>query len=517
MRRALVVLLAATVAWPFGPVPAQTQETALFSSIEIVPLDGTTLTWRDRQYAGGLIIEAFSDGLAVTEKVAPEEYLLGIQEVPFSWHIESLRAQAVAARTYLAWTLRRGRAGAGATYGFDICASDQCQVYGGLNQVEGPGGDRWLEAVSSTVGEMLLANGVPAQALYSSTSGGRTRAVEDVFGGSPISYLQAVSSPNEESPFADWEVRFDVFQLREILAQAGVLQGSFRDIGVVQTPDGEGPWVVKIEGRVGEQLDTWEFRSLMNRWAPRVYPDDFPGPRPDGGTYPQTILSPTYTIDYEIVFPNGEPDAEWLGFEWVVTGNGWGHLVGMSQYGAKAMADAGASYDEILSHFYSGLRPEQVDLLPDEIEVGLGWGLEDVVIGADGPYTVEADGRVLVAEGLGSWSFTRSSGLVAAVPPIGIGLPPILIISGPAVADSGRAVAFTGRVSAPAEVRAVIFRGAEVVGSTDWRVREAGELVDIWDASMRGEEAPPGRYRVMFQARSAAGTDHEFATLELIP
>ncbi len=60
----------------------------------------------------------------VVERVQPEDYLLGIQEVPFSWHEEALKTQVVAARTYLAWTLARGRAGSGATYGFDICATD---------------------------------------------------------------------------------------------------------------------------------------------------------------------------------------------------------------------------------------------------------------------------------------------------------------------------------------------------------------------------------------------------------
>ncbi len=510
---ALVLLLLL----PAVPAASMQDPAAIYESVEIIPADGTTLMWRDRRYAGELRVGSASDGLVLTEIVEPESYLLGLQEVPFSWPIESLRAQAVAARTYLAWTLRRGRAGAGATYGFDICASDQCQVYGGLDQVEGPGGDDWAEAVTSTSGEVLLADGVPAQALYSSTTGGRTRSVQDVFGGTAYSYLQAVPSPDEESPFVDWEVRFDVFQLREILKAAGVLNGSFRDIEVIQTPDGTGPWRVDVLGRTNEQLTTWQFRSALNRWAPRLYPDEFPGPRPDGRSYPQTILSPTFTIDYEIVYPSAEPDAFWLGFEWVVHGNGWGHLVGMSQYGAKAMADAGSSYDEILSHFYTGLEPTVADVLPAEIEVGLGWTIDEIAVSADGPFTVIADGEVVASDSLGSWVFADDSGRIAALPPEGIGLPPTVVLDAPEVGQSGLAVALAGRLSSPAEVRVVVFRGAEVVGQTEWRVRDAGDLVAVWDGLLRDRVAPAGTYRVMIQARSAEGMDKAFATLIMIP
>ena len=517
VRELVAIALTIVLAMPAIPAAAQEVLPAVYDSIEIVPAEGTTLEWRGRRYAGTLSISGASDGLVLTEVVAPEDYLLGIQEVPFSWPVESLRAQAVAARTYLAWTLRRGRAGAGSTYGFDICATDQCQVYGGLDQVEGPGGDQWAEAVTSTAGELLLVEGVPAQALYSSTSGGRTRSVQDVFGGTAHPYLQAVASPNEDSPFVDWEVRFDVFQLREILKAAEVLNGGFRNISVVETEDGTGPWVVEVTGRTTTRFNTWEFRSIMNRWAPRLYPEEFPGPRPDGRAYPQTVLSPTFDIEYDIVYPSEEPDALWIGFEWVIRGHGWGHLVGMSQYGAKAMADAGATYDEILSHYYSGLRPERSSLLPEEIEVGLVWGATDLIVSADGPTTVLADGQPVAEDSLGTWAFSSSNGRVAASPPEGIGLPPTLTMLQPATAASGRAVTFTATLSAPAEVRVIVFRGAEVVGATGWRVRDAGEVVAVWDGTLRDRIAPPGSYRVMMEARSAEGIDRVFATLRLIP
>ena len=87
----------------------------------------------------------------------------------------------------------------------------------------------------------------------------------------------------------------------------------------------------------------------------------------------------------------------------------------------------------------------------------------------------------------------------------------------PATASSGRAVTFTATLSAPAEVRVIVFRGAEVVGATGWRVRDAGEVVAVWDGTLRDRIAPPGSYRVMMEARSVEGIDRMFATLRLIP
>ena len=221
MRRSRVLAALICVLLVAGR-PASAQEESeeavgLYETVLLEPTDDSVLTWGERRYSGRLEVRSASDGLVIVEHVGPEDYLLGIQEVPFSWHEEALKAQVVAARTYLAWTLSRGRVGSGATYGFDICATPACQVYGGLDQVEGAGGDRWRGAVAATAGEVLLHEGSPAQALYSSTTGGRTRDVRDVFGGTGLPYLTAVDSPNEPSPFADWSYEISQQRLAAVL------------------------------------------------------------------------------------------------------------------------------------------------------------------------------------------------------------------------------------------------------------------------------------------------------------
>ncbi len=503
-----------------GPVAAQEEETVgLYESILLTPSEGTVLSWNGRRYAGRLEVRSAADGLVVVERVEPENYLLGIQEVPFSWHEEALKTQVVAARTYLAWTLSRGRVGSGKTYGFDICATPACQVYGGLDQVEGSGGERWAAAVAATKNEVLLANGAPAQALYSSTTGGRTRDVRDVFGGNGLPYLSAVESPDEPSPFVEWSFEIPRSVLEGVLRTAERISGRLLEVTVRTTADGEGPWTVEIVAD-GESLSltTWEFRGVMNRYGPQVAPELLPAERPDGRRYPQTVLSPTYTVAREWRYPD-DFRSGFIVVEEVYrfSGNGWGHLVGMSQYGALAMAEAGSTYDEILAHYYGGLRPEPAgSTLGNEIVVGLGWGETEVVVAADGPVSVVADGDPVASDTLGTWRFSALADDVAVHPPDGFGLPPALRDLEPVVASPlGSSVVVTGTLAAAAEVRLVVFDGPGIVGETPWTVREAGGFALVWNGTIDGELAGPGRYRSLIEARSPEGAADTFITIEL--
>jgi stage II sporulation protein D len=504
-----------------SPAAAQEEEESfgLYETIRLRPSADTVLSRGDRRYAGELEVRSTADGLVIVERVPPEQYLLGIQEVPFSWHEEALKAQVVAARTYLAWTLSRGRVGSGATYGFDICATPACQVYGGLDQVQRSGGERWAAAVTGTDGEVLLYNGAPAQALYSSTTGGRTRDVRDVFGGDGVPYLRAVESPDEPSPFVDWSVEVPRSVLSAVLREADEIDDRLRSVLVRTTEDGTGPWTVEIrsDGRT-ESLTSWAFRGVMNRYGPQVAPDLLPGTRPDGRRYPQTVLSPTYTISREWVYPDDFLSGFIVVEEiYTIAGHGWGHLVGLSQYGAQAMAEAGSNYQEILAHYYGGLRPEPAgENLPDQIVVGLDWGESEIQISADGPIGVVADGEPIAADALGTWRFTFRSGDVAVHPPEGFGLPPAWRDFESVVSQVGSSVVVTGTLAAAAEVRLVVFRGPVVVAETPWTLRDAGEVALVWDGTAGDTLAGSGRYRVLVEARSPEGAADSFITIEMV-
>ena len=126
---------------PIAPARAlqEPEESFTGGRIEFDSAPGTAVAVNDRLYPGHIAVAGYSNGLAATEVTTVDNYLAGIREVPTEWHEEALKAQAVAARTYLAWTLVTGRSSNGRIYGYDICGTDACQVYMGIDQRQSGG------------------------------------------------------------------------------------------------------------------------------------------------------------------------------------------------------------------------------------------------------------------------------------------------------------------------------------------------------------------------------------------
>ena len=198
--------------------PSVTTVSRELDSVSLRPEPGTTLALGRGAYDGTLDIVPYPAGLAAVEETSLDRYLFGIAEVPSSWPDEALAAQAVAARTYLAWTLNRGRSINGTKYDYDICASQYCQVYRGPADVA----DSWAAAVIRTSAEILVYDDGPAQALYSSSAGSRTRSVQDIWGGSGLPYLEAVNSPEAGyTPYERWELEVTSEQFTRVFARSG--------------------------------------------------------------------------------------------------------------------------------------------------------------------------------------------------------------------------------------------------------------------------------------------------------
>ena len=289
----------------------------------------------------------------LVERLSPEEYLLGIAEMPYSWHPAALRAQAIAARTYLANVLANPPRGVMAEFGFDICGSALCQVYLGAGRVQVvDGGPRWGAAVAATAGKILLYDGTPALAAYHSTAGSTTRSNQDVWGGAAVPYLQAVEVPPQDSPFANWTYELRLDQLLQILEAAGItLPDGVTAVSTLVTEPGGGPYRVRFEAPAGTtEVTAGRIQSAMNTYGPSLYGWLLPAYRPDGKRYPQTVLSPTFTM---ATLSDGVTVR--------VEGQGWGHQIGMPQYGAQAMALAGRRHrghpQPLLHRPVASLRP----------------------------------------------------------------------------------------------------------------------------------------------------------------
>ena len=248
-----------------------------------------------------------------------EEYILGVvlAEMPASFHTEALKAQAVAARTY---ALRRYVLGDRHT-DKAVCTNPHCcQAYMTQEQYlksHGSSADvlRVQEAVLATRGQILTYQGNLAETTYFACSGGRTEDAVAVWG-TDIPYLQAVDSPGEENANSYW--RSTYFTKEEFENALGrSLSGSPESwLGKQTFTDGSGVATMVIGGitYTGTQL-----RKLLG------------------------LNSTVFTM---------EADAAGI----LVETYGNGHRVGMSQYGADAMAQQGSNYQQILLHYYCGTR-----------------------------------------------------------------------------------------------------------------------------------------------------------------
>lgn len=289
------------------------------------------------RYTGTLHVERSDEGmLALTVGLSFDEYLKGIAEVPASWPMAALEAQAIAARSYaLATTGWQGKEGDPLEQ--PICATTACQVYGGIPLERSPDTRRWYRAVRRTDGEVILYNGRPAQTVYFSTSSGQTYGNEDVFGSDPLPYLRPVVERDDgASSLSHWTTDLRFEDLARFLAEAGEWAGHRRisDVGL----DG-GTVRISGEGRT-RSMDLGTFRDAVNTYAHCLLPSRYP----ERGM-PTTIPS------------------RWLSMRSgrhavTVKGRGWGHGAGMVQWGAYGKARRGLSADQILAFYYGGFRPE---------------------------------------------------------------------------------------------------------------------------------------------------------------
>lgn len=258
-----------------------------------------------------------SDGTKTV--VTLDDYLTGVvlAEMPADFETEALKAQAVVARTY---TLRRQELGS--KHGGMMCTDPACcQGYRQSAEYLDQGGSeadvqRVRRAVTETAGQVLTYEGALIDATYFSCSGGSTEDAAAVWG-ADIPYLQATPSPGEEmaAHYTD-TVTFTRAELEDALQIT--LSGDF--IGAVTETAGGGVDRMELGG---ETFSGTELRKLLG------------------------LRSTAFTM---------EQDGDTV----TVVTRGFGHRVGMSQYGAQAMALAGSAYDEILIHYYTGAVLEEI-------------------------------------------------------------------------------------------------------------------------------------------------------------
>ena len=263
------------------------------------------------------------------EEIPLDEYLLGVvsAEMPANFEQEALNAQALVARTYTIYSIKRNK---NKHEGADICDSSTCcqawiskedRLARWNEDVREEYWNKIVKAVNTTKGKVITYNGDVIDAFFHSNSGGITEIPVNVWGGTNFPYLQSVQTSGEEG-YSQYSSEVTLTQ-EELINKIRAKHSDF-NIDISQQ-DSVKILVYTEAGRVKNiqignlKLSGVEVRSLLG----------------------------LKSTNFKIEINNGK-------VTFIVTG--YGHGVGMSQTGADSMAKQGSNYEEIIKHFYTGVE-----------------------------------------------------------------------------------------------------------------------------------------------------------------
>lgn len=330
----------------------------------------SAMQYKGKKYRGSITMQSLVESdITLINELSFDQYLYSVvpSEMPASWHLEALKAQAVAARSYALVTMGRHD-----NNGFDLCSTEHCQAYNGLEQEK----SSTTEAVNATKGKIITYNGMPISAFFHSSSGGHTEDSENVWG-AKTDYIRGVDDKYSlGSPYDNWTVELDKTAIKEKLAGANIDLGDIRDISILEVSQYGRVTKLEIKGtketRVFEKekirsiIGTTSLKSIWYKL--RTDADIFVrgsllAASEQGRTSSMYVVSAagktkvnspgnlvnvkgiTSSKTYNVI-PN----------TYIFDGKGFGHGLGMSQYGAKGMAEAGNNYQKILEYYYQGAK-----------------------------------------------------------------------------------------------------------------------------------------------------------------
>ncbi len=323
------------------------------------------VTWfKGYKYYGNFAyLRTANSNLSVINYVELEDYVKGVvpYEMSPDWNVEALKAQAVCARSYAMQNLNKHK-----TLGFDLCNTTDCQVYRGRNSAT----DNSDSAVEHTAGQYAVVDGSPVTLFFFAADGGATEDSENVWGGS-YSYLKGVQDPYEDTQSAYngiWSVTFSAAEVAEKLQKAGYIIGAVTNVAVtkktamgnvlqVTVTDASGSTVVleKAKCRTVFGLNSQRY-TINGEGSLDTDPTPTTTEPTTTGSIGDSILSGAKSIYGTVSATSVSTVHATASTEFTFDGRGWGHLVGMSQCGAKAMAEQGMTYDQILKFYFNGIE-----------------------------------------------------------------------------------------------------------------------------------------------------------------
>ncbi|MDI6645911.1 SpoIID/LytB domain-containing protein [Bacillus altitudinis] len=328
-----------------------------YNTVRVVPEKYSTknvLKIAGKPYLGNVNFAIESGYIRPTNENIPfEDYLKGVvpNEMPASWHVEALKAQAVAARTYSVKSI-----------GKVVPDTTAFQVYGGYNWYTNS-----TKAVDATKGKVLKYNNQLISATYYSSNGGYTEASEEVWGNA-LPYL--VAKKDTKDPVNAWTLKLSKKQLGTTLT-ASTAASEWSKAKEANAADLAGlkSWLLKNKETAASDMRIASISSLTfsgktkGQRAKTVSIKLNYHLKNKTGTYTvnksttasmkmtefRTVMGATKVKSTFASVKNNTND-------FTISGKGYGHGIGMSQYGAKARAESGNSYSSILSFYYPGTK-----------------------------------------------------------------------------------------------------------------------------------------------------------------
>lgn len=289
------------------------RETGMSSPALLVwPARSHTVLVDGQAYRGHLEVLRMDGGLAAVNVVDLEEYLQGVlkDEIPPAWPAEAAKAMAIAARTYAVYQARQNPDAR-----FHLRSTTASQVYGGATGEDA----RSSWAVQATRGQILTFGGQPIPAFYHSCSGGATEDALDVFGANFDMIIGVQDDFSLSCPYEFWMERLTAPQVERALLRAGYPVG--RPVRIQDL----------LRSRTGRilRLAVHHTRGVLTLEGKRF----------------------REALGNDLIRSTGfEVQNDAAGFTFV--GRGWGHGVGLSQWGAKEMAELAYQHREILKFYY---------------------------------------------------------------------------------------------------------------------------------------------------------------------
>lgn len=378
--------------------------------------DHEIIKFNDKRYRGNFILKMNEDKkINVINYLSIDKYLYGVlpPEMPITWPKEALKVQAISSRNYAIKSLNNHKKD-----GFDVCATTHCQVYKGFDAEK----EITNEVVDDTKGLVMTYDGEVIKSFYHSSSGGITEASKDLWS-QDIGYLQSIKDEfSLNNPYNIWQISYSDEEIEELLEKNNIDIGRLKDINILKRSESNRVVELEFEGseddyilKKGEIRKFFGYTKLKSTLFSFDEDDDIfeeiedyesnideDDTNKDTDNYNDDLYSINgygdkieiedeyYIVNYdnEIIkrfkkntYINGKKKIEVVKLkeenkekniksykkvltrakkkDYVITGKGYGHGVGLSQWGAREMALRGYNYKQILKHYYKGIEIEK--------------------------------------------------------------------------------------------------------------------------------------------------------------